>query len=78
MAIKKPKGAESKNIPDETAKNITKYVIAEEGRRRSKEETRQEIFDAIALLVALKTEVDMIIKNNESDQELAKPSTYAM
>ena len=82
LAIKKPKGAESKNIPDETPKNITNYVTAEEGRRRSKEETRQEISNAIAqssrLLVALKTEVDMIIKNNVSDQELAKPSTYAM
>ena len=80
--IKKPKGAESKNIPDETAKNITNYVTAEEGRTRSKEETRQEISNAIAqssrLLVALKTEVDQNIKNNESVQELARPSTYAM
>ena len=83
MAIKKPKGAESKNIPDETPKNITNYATAEEGRIRSKEETRQEISNAIAqssrLLVALKTEVDQNIKNNnESVQELAKPSTYAM
>ena len=67
MAIKKPKGAESKNIPDETPKNITNYATAEEGRIRSKEETRQEISNAIAqssrLLVALKTEDDDGKKN---------------
>ena len=64
----------------ETGKDAIKDQDAtEEGRRKSKDETRQQISDAIAqssrLLVALKTEVDMNIKTKEADEEF---STYVM
>ena len=63
----------------DTSKNVTKEIdTTERGRRKSKEETRQEISDAIAqssrLLVALKTEVDMNIKT----KDLANHSSFVM
>ena len=69
---------ESEKFRD-TSKNVTKEIdTTERGRRKSKEETRQEISDAIAqssrLLVALKTEVDMNIKT----KDLANHSSFVM